>query len=236
MDVLAAMIFGIIIVKAVEDKGYKEDKLKYATARNASLIAGAGLLIIYCGLTYLGATTSEIFNMNINRSELIVNITYGLLGNAGTIVLGIVVTLACLTTAIALITSTADYFHSISNGKLSYKLVAVITALVSALLAMVGTDMIISIAAPVLSLLYPGAMTLLALSFLREKISNWTLRFSVVGALIGSLLIVLYDLGLPVNFVTSMPLSSFGLGWVIFAVVFGIVGIITGKIKGSKTA
>ena len=236
MDVLAAMIFGIIIVKSVEDKGYTEEKLKYATARNASIIAGAGLLIIYCGLTYLGATTSEIFNMNINRSELIVNITYGLLGNAGTLVLGVVVTLACLTTAIALITSTADYFHGISNGKLSYKLVAVVTALVSTLLAMVGTDMIISVAAPVLNLLYPGAMTLLALSFLKEKISNWTLRFAVVGALLGSLLIVLYDLGLPLNFVTSLPLSSLGFGWLIFAVVFGIIGMITGRSRKTKAA
>ena len=236
MDVLAAMIFGIIIVKSVEDKGYTDEKLKYATARNASFVAGAGLLIVYCGLTYLGATASGIFNLNINRSELIVNITYGLLGNAGTIVLGVVVTLACLTTAIALITSTADYFHGISKGKLSYKLTATLTALISALIAMVGTDTIISIASPVLSLLYPGAMTLLALSFLKEKISNWTLRFSVVGALFGSLLTVLYDMGVPLAFVPSLPLNSTGLGWLVFAVGSGIIGMISGKMRKSKAA
>lgn len=235
MDVLAAMIFGIIIVKSVEDKGYTEDKIKYATARNASFVAGAGLLIVYCGLTYLGATASNIFNLNVARSELIIDITYGLLGKPGTIVLGAVVTLACLTTSIALITSTADYFHELSNGKLGYKLIATATALFSALLAMVGTDAIISIAAPVLSLLYPGAMTLLALSFLKEKISNWTLRFSVVGALFGSLLIVLYDLGAPLNFVPALPLSSFGLGWIVFAVIFGVIGVLTGKNKKAKT-
>lgn len=235
MDVLAAMIFGIIIVKSVEDKGYRDEKAKYATARNASLVAAAGLLIVYGGLTYLGASVSEIFNMNINRSELIIDITYGLLGNSGTIVLGVIVTLACLTTAIALITSTADYFHGISNGKISYKLIAVVTALASVLIAMVGTDMIITIASPVLSLLYPGAMTLLALSFLKEKISNWTLRFAVVGALTGSLMTVLYGLGVPLNFVPSLPLSSLGLEWVLFAAAFGIIGAVTGKAK-NKTA
>lgn len=236
MDVLAAMIFGVIIVKSVEDKGYTEEKIKSATARNASLVAGAGLLIVYCGLTYLGATASEIFNMNINRSELIVNITYGLLGNAGTIILGVVVTLACLTTAIALITSTADYFHGISNGKIGYKLIATVTAIVSALLAMIGTDAIISIAAPILNLLYPGALTLLALSFLKEKISNWTLRFAVVGALVGSGLTELYNLGVPLNFVPSIPLNGSGLGWILFAVAFGIIGMITGKSRKSKAA
>ena len=236
MDVLAAMIFGIIIVKSVEDKGYTEEKNKYATARNASIVAGAGLLIVYCGLTYLGATVSEIFNLNINRSELIINITYGLLGEAGTIVLGVVVTLACLTTAIALITSTADYFHDISNGKLNYKLIAAVTALVSALLAMIGTDMIISIASPVLSLLYPGAMTLLALSFLKEKISDWTLRFSVVGALAGSLLNLINSYGISVDFITKLPFHSSGLEWIWFALVFGIIGTVTSKIREPKTA
>ena len=231
MDVLAAMIFGIIIIKSVEEKGYTEAKVKSATARNASIVAAIGLLIVYFGLTYLGATTSEIFNMNINRSELIINISYGLLGNAGTIVLGIVVTLACLTTAIALITSTADYFHDLSNGKISYKLIAVITAALSAALAMIGTDQIIAIASPVLSLLYPGAMTLLALSFLKDKISDFTLRFAVVGALTGSLCTLLYDYGVPLNFVPHLPLNSTGLGWILFAVVFAIAGMIIKRVK-----
>ncbi len=231
MDVLAAMIFGIIIVKSVEDKGYKEARIKSATARNASIVAAAGLLIVYCGLTYLGATTSEIFNLNINRSELIINISYGLLGEAGTIVLGVVVTLACLTTAIALITSTADYFHDLSNGKISYKLIAVITAVFSAAIAMIGTEQIIAIASPVLSLLYPGALTLLALSFLKERITNFTLRFSVAGAILGSLCTLLYDYGVPLNFVPHLPLNGSGLGWILFAAVFGIAGAIIARTK-----
>jgi len=231
MDVLAAMIFGIIIVKSVEEKGYTSVKAKYKTAKNASIIAGIGLLIVYFGLTYLGSTASKIYDLNVGRSELIVDITYRLLGNGGIIVLGVVVTLACLTTAIALITSTADYFHEISNEKLGYKFVATVTAIVSALIAMVGIDQIVAIAAPVLSLLYPGALTLLVLSFLKNKISNWTLRFTVVGALVGSLMSVLYGLGVPLNFVPSLPLNSFSLEWTIFAVVFGIAGTITRKCK-----
>lgn len=231
MDVLAAMIFGIIIVKSVEDKGYTDEKLKYATAKNASLVAAAGLFIVYCGLTYLGATVSEIFNLNVNRSELIINISYGLLGETGTVILGVVVTLACLTTAIALITSTADYFHDLSKGKISYKLIAAITAVFSAAIAMIGTDQIIAFASPVLSLLYPGALTLLSLSFLKNRITDFTLRFAVVGSLTGSLCTVLYDYGVPLSFVPHLPLNSTGLGWILFAVIFGIAGMIIGKIR-----
>lgn len=231
MDVLAAMIFGIIIVKSVEEKGYTDKKLKYSTAKNASLIAAAGLLIVYCGLTYLGATASEIFNMNIGRTELISNITYGLLGEPGVVVLGIIVTLACITTAIALITSTADYFHDLSKGKVSYKLIAVITAAVSAALAMVGTEQIIALASPVLSFLYPGALTLIVLSFLGNRISNFTLRWAVVGSMVCSLCTILHDYGAGFDFVTKLPLNGSGLGWTLFAVAFGIIGAVIRKIK-----
>ena len=88
MDVLAAMIFGIIIVKSVMDKGYTATHVKYKVVRNASLVAAIALLVIYFGPTYLGATVSGTYNLRINRSELLVNITSGLLGHAGVIILG----------------------------------------------------------------------------------------------------------------------------------------------------
>ena len=83
MDVLAAMIFGIIIVKNVMEKGYTETHAKYRITRNASLVAAGALLVIYCGLTFLGATVSSTYNLRINRSELLLNITGDLLGHAG---------------------------------------------------------------------------------------------------------------------------------------------------------
>lgn len=231
MDVLAALIFGIIIFKSVEDKGYTDTKLKFATTRNASLIAAAGLLIVYCGLTYLGATASQIFNLNIGRSELISDITYGLLGEPGVVILGIIVTLACITTAIALITSTADYFSNLSKGKISYKLIVVLTSIISALIAMIGTDQIVALASPVLNFIYPGALTLIILSFLGERISDFTLRFAVVGSTIGNLCILLCNYGLPLDFLTKLPFSSAGLGWIFFTILFGIIGAIIRKIK-----
>lgn len=231
MDVLAALIFGIIIFKSVEDKGYTDTKLKFATTRNASLIAAAGLLIVYCGLTYLGATASQLFNLNIGRSELISDITYGLLGEPGVVILGIIVTLACITTAIALITSTADYFSNLSKGKISYKLIVVLTSIISVLIAMIGTDQIVALASPVLNFIYPGALTLIILSFLGERISDFTLRFAVVGSIIGNLCILLCNHGLPLDFLTKLPFNSAGLGWIFFTILFGIIGAIIKKIK-----
>ncbi len=224
MDVLAAMIFGIIIVKSVTERGYSENKLKYKVVRNASLIAAVGLLVVYCGLTYLGATASTIFELNINRSQLILNITQLLMGRGGVIVLGIVVTLACITTAVALVSASADYFCTLSKGRLDYKLLTAIICIFSAVVSTFGIEQLVALASPVLSLIYPGALTLILLSFFSSRLSDYIIRGAVLGAILGSLCEIAYGWGAPLSFVPYLPLFHFGFGWVIFAVILGICG------------
>ena len=231
MDVLAAMIFGIIIVKSVMDKGYTETHVKYRVTKNASLVAAGALLIIYCGLTYLGATVSSTYNLRINRSELLLNITGGLLGHAGSIILGVIVALACLTTAVALVSASADYFNTLSKGRLNYKLLSVIICVFSAVVSNFGLDKIVALASPVLSLVYPGALTLIILSLFRDRISDMVFKAAFIGSLLGSLCEILYGYGLPFGFVTKMPLYSIGCGWLLWAICFGIVGAVVERVR-----
>lgn len=231
MDVLAAMIFGIIIVKNVMEKGYTETHAKYRITRNASLVAAGALLVIYCGLTFLGATVSSTYNLRINRSELLLNITGGLLGHAGVIILGVIVALACLTTAVALVSASANYFSSLSKGKLKYKLLVVLICIFSAVVSNFGLDKIVSLASPVLSLVYPGALTLIILSLFRDRIPNLVFKAAFLGSLLGSLCEILYGYGLPLIFVTKMPLYSIGCGWLLWSICFGIVGAVAGRAR-----
>ena len=231
MDVLAAMIFGIIIVKNVMEKGYTETHAKYRITRNASLVAAGALLVIYCGLTFLGATVSSTYNLRINRSELLLNITGGLLGHAGVIILGVIVALACLTTAVALVSASANYFSSLSKGKLKYKLLVVLICIFSAVVSNFGLDKIVSLASPVLSLVYPGALTLIILSLFRDRIPNLVFKSAFLGSLLGSLCEILYGYGLPLVFVTKMPLYSIGCGWLLWSICFGIVGAVAGRAR-----
>lgn len=224
MDVLAAMIFGIIIVKTVSEKGYTQEDLKYKVVRNSSLIAAFGLLIVYCGLTWLGATASTFYDMKINRSELILNITHQLMGKPGAIVLGIVVTLACVTTAVALVSASADYFSALSKNKIHYKWLTVLICVFSAAVSNFGIDEIVALAQPILSLLYPGTLSLIVLAFFSKYLSDFTIRAAVLGAMIGSLCEILYGWGVPLSFVPHLPLSRFGFGWIVFAAVFGLAG------------
>ncbi len=235
MDVLAAMIFGIIIVKNVAEKGYTEARIKYRVARNSSLIAAVGLLVIYCGLTFLGATASTLYTLDINRSELILNITQDLLQYPGVIILGIVVTLACITTAVALVSASADYFAALSKGKLSYKLLTVLICLFSAAIANFGIDQIVLLAQPILNLIYPGALMLIILAFFSSHLSDYAVRGTVLGAMVGSLCEILYGWHVPLSFVPRLPLSEFGFGWLIFAVVFGIAGAVIHRLKKTSS-
>ena len=64
MDVLAAIVFGYIILKSAREKGHTESRAQIRVISGASLVAGAGLLVVYLGLTYLGATTARFFDMH----------------------------------------------------------------------------------------------------------------------------------------------------------------------------
>lgn len=225
MDVLASLIFGVMILKNVKERGYKEEKSQMFVTGGSSIVAGIGLFIIYGGLTYLGATSSEMFTGRIQRSELVINIVKLLLGNVGTIIFAIVVALACITTAAALVSSTGAYFNDITKGKLSYKGIVIFVCVFSAITANMGLDYIIAVASPILSIVYPAAITLIVLTIFGDKIKNDNIfKFATIGALISSIMEILMVNNIACHFMMKMPFASIGFSWVLPTVIFGIIG------------
>ena len=155
MDVLAAIVFGYIILKSAREKGHTESRAQIRVISGASLVAGAGLLVVYLGLTYLGATTARFFDITVDRTYLVVSIVRNLLGNAGIILFAVVVALACVTTAVGLVSACADYFAGLSGGRVSYRLLVCVICVFSAVVSNFGLNEIIAIASPILSVVYP---------------------------------------------------------------------------------
>ena len=85
MDVLATLLFGFIILKSAQAKGYTKAKAQIRVVSGASLVAGIGLLVVYLGLTYLGATTANLFDITVDRTYLVTSIVQQLLGHGGLI-------------------------------------------------------------------------------------------------------------------------------------------------------
>ena len=231
MDVLAAMAFGIIILSSADEKGYTDSKSAAKMIGIAAALSGVLLLIVYFGLTYLGATASTVFPTDISRANLVIGIVELLLGKAGLIIFAIVIALACITTAVALVSSAASFFAKLANDKISYSVFVVVICVSSAVISNLGLDMIIAIATPVLDIVYPPMLVLILLSWFGDKLHKSVYVSSVAGSLIASVLATASLYGMNVPVIDSLPLASLGLGWLTPAVLFGLVAYLVSKVK-----
>lgn len=231
MDVLAAMAFGIIILSSADEKGYTDSKSAAKMIGIAAALSGVLLLIVYLGLTYLGATASTVFPTDISRANLVIGIVELLLGKAGLIIFAIVIALACITTAVALVSSAASFFAKLANDKISYSVFVVVICVSSAIISNLGLDMIIAIATPVLDIVYPPMLVLILLSWFGDKLHKSVYVSSVAGSLIASVLATASLYGMNVPVIDSLPLASLGLGWLTPAAVFGLVAYLVSKVK-----
>lgn len=231
MDVLAALAFGIIILKSAQEKGYSDERESSKMIGAAAVIAGVLLLIVYFGLTYLGATSASLFSMDISRAELVIGIVQRLLGKTGLVIFAVVVALACMTTAVALVSSAASFFEKLTKGRLSYAVLVTVICVSSAVISNLGLDRIVAVASPILDIVYPPTLVLIALSWFGDRLSRGVYRWAVIGALIASVLSTISLYGVSVPIIDTLPLASLGLGWIVPSAVFGLVAYVIGRLR-----
>jgi LIVCS family branched-chain amino acid:cation transporter len=215
MDTFASLMFGMLMVDALRGKGITERAATTKYLIFAGCIAAAGLAFVYISLFYLGATSATVAAGADNGGLVLSQYVQALFGPYGQIVLSVIVLLACLTTAIGLISACSDFFSS--KTSLSYKHWVLINGSVCALVANVGLAQLISLSVPVLFALYPVAIALVALTFVRNKLPNT--RFAYRAVLLVSLLFALLDAakvaGMDVSAFNMLPLFEIGMGWVL---------------------
>ena len=222
MDALAALPFGIIVLQSVTAKGYDSGKKQFRVVGGAAVLAGVLLLCVYMGLAYLGATVSAQYTSDIGRAQLIMALVEALMGKVGVILFGVVVGLACVTTAIALTSSAAAYFAELCRGKVSYKVFVIAICVFSAVVSNLGLDRIVAVAAPVLDVIYPPTLVLIFISLLASRLPDRVSRGAAVGALLTSVLCALNANGIHIPFMANLPLYDLGLSWLLPAVIFGL--------------
>lgn len=222
MDALAALPFGIIVLQSVTAKGYDSGKKQFRVVGGAAVLAGVLLLCVYMGLAYLGATVSSQYTSDIGRAQLIMALVEALMGKVGVILFGVVVGLACVTTAIALTSSAAAYFAELCRGKVSYKVFVIAICVFSAVVSNLGLDRIVAVAAPVLDVIYPPTLVLIFISLLAPRLPDRVSRGAAIGALLTSVLCALNANGIHIPFMANLPLYDLGLSWLLPAVIFGL--------------
>ena len=218
-----------MILKSARDKGHTSSSAQIRVISGASIVAGSGLLVVYLGLTYLGATTARFFDLTVDRTFLVVSIVRNLLGQPGIILFSVVVALACVTTAVGLVSACAGYFSTLSGERVPYPLLVGVICAFSAVISNFGLNEIIAIASPVLSVLYPPTLVLIVLAlsggFARRR--EWVCRLAALGALAVSLMEVLQTYaGVELAFLDLLPFASLGFGWVLPAAACGAAGLL----------
>lgn len=234
MDALGAIIFGGIIFNSLLEKGYKDKKSQLKVTLKAGLISSIGLVLVYGGLLYLGATASSVFESDIAKTNLTIAIVASILGEMGKVVLGICVSAACLTTSVGLIATFGNFFSDITKGKLSYKASVIIATIISAVIANLGVENIVAFSEPILAVIYPVAIILIVLNLLDDFIKN---KVIYIGAVYGTLLVSIMDglkaLGVnsPIfdNIINILPFWDKGFGWLVPALIGMLISITFSK-------
>jgi len=235
MDTLGALVFGIVIATAIRDRGVTEPALVTRYSMIAGVIAAIGLSLVYLALFYLGATSQGIAGGAENGVQILTTYVQHTFGTAGSLLLALVITLACLTTAVGLLTACGEFFSGFLP--FSYRTVVIILGVFSLVVANQGLTQLISVSVPVLVGLYPLAIVLVALSLLDRfwlsssrvfvPVMAVTLVFGVVDGLAAA------GLGswVPALF-TQLPLADQSMGWLVPVLVMLVLAVVTDRLLG----
>ena len=239
MDALASLAFGIVVVQVIKDLGVEDPGAVASSTVRSGIFSCLFMGVIYLAVTIVGVQSRGLFEPAANGGVALAQIARHYLGGAGLLVLAATVTLACLKTAVGLVTSCAETFSALFPNGPTYRIWAIIFSAASFLFANLGLSAIIDYAIPVLMFLYPLAIVLILLAlfgkFFRHDRAVYisTIVLTFVAALYDLLrtlpeyLRTLCHLDAPLEAVGSvLPLSSLGLGWVCPAALGLVIGLV----------
>lgn len=240
LDALVACVFGIIIVNALKDKGITNKGSVMKVCLMATGIAAVVLAVIYTALSFMGASSVSELGYLSNGAEILAEVSDHYFGSWGMIFLGLMITVACLTTSVGLITSCSTFFHGLMP-RISYKTFAIILSIFSAVVTNIGLTELISISVPVLMAIYPITISLIFLTFLHPLFGGK--REVYIGSLVLTFCVSIFDgfneAGLEITavndlFHTILPFYEVGLGWIVPSVVGGLLGLLLAKSRSKE--
>ncbi len=239
MDALAGLAFGIIVVQVIRSLGVEEPGAVAGSTVRSGIFSCLLMAVIYLAVAIVGAQSRGLFPAAENGGVALAQIAQHYLRGVGLLVLAATVTLACLKTSVALITSCGETFVGLFPKGPSYRVWAILFSLMSFVFANLGLNTIISYAVPVLMFLYPLAIALILLALFGKFFDHS--REVYVCTLVLTLIGAVYDLlrNLPENLRALLhldglieavgnvlPLSGIGFAWVCPAVIGLVIGLV----------
>lgn len=224
-DAIGAVVVGGVIIISINLKNRNASfKEKKQLIRNAGWLAGLGLFIIYAGLILTGALMNMEFDADVSRTALLSGISLKTLGGTGNFFLGLLVSLACFTTAVGIVAGTADFIkHRFAGSQKAYLYTAVIGCILGVVMGQFDVHYIIAVAVPALMFIYPITIVLILLNVIPDRFATpIVFKAVVISAVLFSIPDFMGSIGFKEEIVAVqnyIPLSTFSMGWVLPAAI-----------------
>lgn len=192
---------------------------------------------MYISLFRLGSGSHAVAAGATNGAAVLHAYVQHTFGGLGSGFLAVLISLACLVTAVGLTCACAEYFSRVLP--LSYKTLVLLLALFSLLVSNLGLTKLIAFSIPVLTAIYPPCIVLVALSFCAGL---WYSQSRILGpVMLVSLLFGLIDAikgaglsqWLPASLL-DLPLSEQGLAWLVPSVAVLLVAVVVDRVLGAR--
>ncbi|MCI2947142.1 branched-chain amino acid transport system II carrier protein [Staphylococcus caledonicus] len=247
LDALASLAFGVIIVTTIKKLGITRPNDIAKETFKSGTISIVGMGIIYTLLAVMGTMSLGHFKVSENGGIALAQIAQYYLGDYGIIILSLIIIVACLKTAIGLITAFSETFTELFP-KMNYLWLATGASVLACIFANVGLTKIIMYSTPVLMFIYPLAITLILLTLASPLFNHSTIvyRFTTFFTVFAAF----FDgvKASPESFAKTgfaqslvgfaekyLPFYTIGMGWIVPAIIGFIIGFIVYKIRSNKT-
>ena len=229
--------------------GVSDDNAVAYDVLGSGVLTGILMAVIYVVTILMGTQSRGLFETSDNGGIALTQIAGHYFGSVGQIILAITITFACLKTSIGLVTSCSETFVKMTHGKISYPVWAVLFTLFSFAVSNVGLSAIIEYSIPVLMLIYPPAIALIALAFIGKHFQHD--RAVYIAVMIGTWAAAIFDFmkTLPAAVQASLhldtlvafadrylPLFEKNLGWLLPALIGFAIGLAIHLSKKKKAA
>lgn len=244
MDALAGMAFGVLVINVIKGLGITEPEDIALCTVKAGIGSCTLMGFIYIVLTLAGTESHGLFATATNGGDALALMARHYLGNVGGLILAVIVTSACLKTAVGLLSSCAQTFNDTFSGGNYYVRWVVFFCVFSFAVANLGLSQIIRLAIPVLMFLYPLVMTLILLCLFSgffghaTSVYRWVTIFTVIAAFfdfLNALPAPLKDAAAVKSLVglahSYLPFFDLGMGWILPAVIGLVIGLLTNRQK-----
>ena len=235
LDAIASFVFGVVIIRALRQKGFQPCRQLFGVTALSGVIAAFFLGLVYFGLSMVGSRVGRLNPDVKDGGEGLAFAAQHLFGPAGRVVLGAIAILACLTTAIGLVEASTQFFRGLFP-QISRPVWVVLHVIISLAIANLGLEALVNVIVPVMMFCYPITIMLVVTCILDIFIPDhmfWAYRLSVWVAGIFGLFDGLKAAGVLENWIdTTIPLASLGLGWLIPSLVMLVLGLIIDIAQG----